>query len=133
MVKPRKEHVVSPPLYIEIIINKEMNTFTVRDTGMGMTRSDLTDKLTNAARSKINDFMKSVDDGVTMTNQFSIGFFSTYFVANKVSVTTKHDNDEQYTWEARSNSSCTISPDNDGKSLGRGTKITLYLKDDQVI
>lgn len=131
MVKLSKDHADSPPLLIEITINKENKTFAVRDTGIGMTRSDLINKLSKVALSRTKEFMQSADDGVPMTDQMGIGFFSCYFVANKVAIATKHDNEEQYTWEARSNTSYTISANNCGKSLGRGTKITLHLKPDQ--
>merc|ERR1711907_180374 len=119
-------------LEMKISPDKANDTLTLTDRGIGMTKQDLINNLGTIAKSGTSSFLEKLKEGgdVNLIGQFGVGFYSVYLVADKVTVRTKHNDDKQYIWESTADSSFTIKEDPEGNTLGRGSAITLHLKDD---
>nr|XP_023673629.1 endoplasmin-like isoform X1 [Paramormyrops kingsleyae] len=123
-------------LTIKIKADKEKNVLHITDTGIGMTKEDLVKNLGTIAKSGTSEFLNKLtemqlEDQSTseLIGQFGVGFYSAFLVADSVIVTSKHYNDTQHIWESDSNEFSVVT-DPRGNTLGRGTTITLVMKEE---
>jgi len=124
-------------LQVQIEYDSDEHTLTVRDSGIGMTHEDLVNNLGTVARSGTTKFLEAISESNKqdisgMIGQFGVGFYSTFLVADRVTVASKHpDEATQYIWESvNGKDEFAIYADPRGNTLGRGTEITLHLKED---
>ncbi|KAG7455846.1 hypothetical protein MATL_G00245360, partial [Megalops atlanticus] len=123
-------------LTVKIKSDKEKNMLHITDTGIGMTKEDLVKNLGTIAKSGTSEFLNKMTEMQSegqstseLIGQFGVGFYSAFLVADKVIVTSKHNNGTQHIWESDSNEFSVIE-DPRGNTLGRGTTITLVMKEE---
>ena len=115
--------------YIEIIVDKDDRTLTIKDTGIGMDKEDLIENLGTIAKSGTESFKNTVEnsDIKDLIGQFGVGFYSAFMVADKVVVKTKkYGQDTGYLWESENADGFEIS---ETHKDDQGTEITLFLKE----
>ena len=123
-----------PELEITIDFDYDDKTLSITDTGVGMSKAELIKNLGTVAKSGTTAFLEAMGQGENMSliGQFGVGFYSAFLVANKVTVTSKANDDEQHIWVSTADSKFFLTKDPRGDTLGRGTRVTLHLKDDAV-
>uniref|UniRef100_A0A4W3IJE5 Heat shock protein 90, beta (grp94), member 1 n=1 Tax=Callorhinchus milii TaxID=7868 RepID=A0A4W3IJE5_CALMI len=121
---------------IKVKADKEKNMLHITDTGIGMTKEELIKNLGTIAKSGTSEFLNKMTEMQTegqstseLIGQFGVGFYSAFLVADKVIVTSKHNSDSQHIWESDSNEFSVIE-DPRGNTLGRGSTITLVMKEE---
>merc|ERR1711972_1271208 len=120
-------------LEVKIEHDPDGKTLSIVDTGIGMSKADLINNLGTVAKSRTTNFLEAMAEGgdANLIGQFGVGFYSAFLVADKVSVTSKsNDDDTQHIWESSADASFTIAEDPRGNTLGRGSAVMLHLKED---
>lgn len=135
--KKLTEKNVSQPdkeLRIDIKIDEEKQTFSISDTGLGMTKDDLINQLGTVAKSGTSEFIAQLKKGKdkadgSLIGQFGVGFYSVYMVTDKVSVKTRNyeEGSVGYKWTSKGDEKFEIT---EVKKEDRGTQIYFKLKDE---
>jgi molecular chaperone HtpG len=121
-------------LHIDIEIEKANRTLTVRDNGIGMSRDEVVNLIGTIAKSGTAEFLHRLKDlkdrdaapSPELIGQFGVGFYSTFMVADKVTLVTRRAGETQGTrWESDGSGTYTIEPVDDAP---QGTAVTLHLK-----
>jgi len=118
---------------VKVTTNKQDNTITIQDNGIGMTKEELIKNLGTIARSGSKEFLKEVaqkgDPNSSIIGQFGVGFYSSFMVANRVEVHTKSYLPDSigYCWTSEGGVSYDISESSEAE---QGTKILIHLKSD---
>ncbi|BGP44319.1 hypothetical protein JCM10450v2_000130 [Rhodotorula kratochvilovae] len=121
-------------LNVTMLADAESGRIVIRDSGVGMTKEQLASNLGTIARSGTSEFLEHLEkgDGANLIGQFGLGFYSSFLVADRVTVASKTaDEAEQWVFESEADAEgFKIVKDPRGPTLGRGTEVTLYLKPD---
>ncbi|WP_343009441.1 molecular chaperone HtpG [Clostridium celatum] len=115
--------------FIKVSIDKDNRIIKISDTGIGMTKEELDDNLGVIAKSGSLQFKKENEakEGYDIIGQFGVGFYSSFLIADKVTVITKaFGSDEAYKWESKGVEGYTIEP---ATKETIGTDIILHLKE----
>src|ERR1700758_3003504 len=122
-------------LHIEIVVDKDARTLTVRDNGIGMTRAEVVDLIGTLAKSGTAELRQQLREAQNAKNaavseeligQFGIGFYSTFMVADKVELLTHKAGESAATkWESSGDGTYTIET---VEHAPQGTSVTLHLK-----
>ena len=122
-------------LHVKLSIDKDAGTITIADNGIGMNKADVIAHLGTIAKSGTKEFFGKLsgDDAKDsqLIGQFGVGFYSAFIVADKVTVTTRvagEDKSKGVQWESAGEGEFTIA---DIEKAGRGTQVTLHLKEDE--
>ena len=114
---------------ILITRDKENRILTIEDNGIGMTKEELEQNLGTIAHSGSLDFKKdNKDENIDIIGQFGVGFYSSFMVADKVTVISKaYGSDEAWQWESSGVDGYEMTP---AQKDTAGTQIILHIKPD---
>jgi molecular chaperone HtpG len=113
-------------LHIRLSVDPEKHTLSISDNGVGMNREEVVNLLGTIAKSGTKEFVTKLQEGADMIGQFGIGFYSSFIVAEEVSVDTlRYDSQEAVLWQSTGDGKFSVA---EGQRKERGTTITLKLR-----
>lgn len=122
-------------MHIRVEYDKENRTVTISDNGIGMTRDEIVENLGTIARSGTKEFFSQLtgdkQKDAQLIGQFGVGFYSSFIVAEKVSVLSRKagtPETEAVLWVSEGQGEFDVAP---AEKAQRGTAITLYLREDE--
>lgn len=129
------------PLEIAIDTDEEAHTLTISDHGVGMTKEELIENLGTIAHSGSKEFIQQLAEvkknsggagqtDLSLIGQFGVGFYSSFMVADKVTLYTRSFRPDSESWIWTSDGTGSYSLEKDEESNSYGTKIVLSLKKD---
>jgi molecular chaperone HtpG len=127
----RPELAPAGELEITLEVDAEARTLAVHDNGIGMTRQEVVDNLGTIARSGTREFLKALREAQAanvpeVIGQFGVGFYSSFMVADRITVVTRRAGTEETTrWESTGDGGYTLGP---AERSSAGTTVTLHLK-----
>ncbi len=120
-------------LSIQVEYDEEAKTITISDNGTGMSRQEVIDNIGTIASSGTKKFLEAMSGDqakdAQMIGQFGVGFYSSFIVADKVTLETRRAGataDEAVRWESDGEGSFSLE---NIEKAERGTKVTLHLKE----
>ncbi len=121
-------------LHVRVSVNKDANTITISDNGIGMTRDEVMANLGTIAKSGTKEFISQLSGDQSkdsrLIGQFGVGFYSAFIVADNVTVRTRAagaDKAHGVEWKSAGDGEFTVA---DIEKTARGTDIILHLKDE---
>ncbi|HGO5856893.1 TPA: molecular chaperone HtpG [Mannheimia haemolytica] len=122
-------------LRVRVSVDETLGTITIADNGIGMTREQVIDHLGTIAKSGTKEFLNALGSDQAkdsqLIGQFGVGFYSSFIVADKVTVKTRAAGvpaEQGVIWESAGEGDYTVA---DLEKKERGTEITLHLREDE--
>ena len=119
-------------LKIRIACDKQARTITVSDNGIGMSRAEVIDNIGTIAKSGTRQFLSALtgdqSKDLRLIGQFGVGFYSSFIVADKVTLTTRRaglEPEHGVRWESTGEGEYSIET---VEKAGHGTEVTLHLR-----
>ena len=140
--KLRFEALTDPALFesdsdlkISVSVDKEAKTITIRDNGIGMNRQEVIEHIGTIAKSGTREFFSKLSGDqkkdAQLIGQFGVGFYSSFIVADRVTLTTRRaglTQEHGVRWESEGTGEYTLET---VAKADRGTEITLHMKADE--